>query len=155
MISHCRICGGRHLRDVLNLGLQYLTGVFPRQVAINQLTRGPLKLVRCTESGGCGLVQLADSYDAAEMYGSNYGYRSGLNSTMVKHLSHRIWSVCTQVKLRNGDVVVDIGSNDGTSLGFYPSELVRIGIDPTAHKFTNHYPTGAIQIPKFFTRGCS
>lgn len=155
MISRCRICGGNELSEVLDLGVQYLTGVFPRQRAINQLTRGPLKLVRCTGNGGCGLVQLADSYDAAEMYGANYGYRSGLNSTMVKHLSHRILSICAQVNLRNGDVVVDIGSNDGTSLSFYPSQLVRIGIDPTAPKFTTHYPTGAIQIPKFFSRAAA
>ena len=33
------------------------------------------------------LLQLAHSYNSAEMYGENYGYRSGLNQSMVRHLS--------------------------------------------------------------------
>jgi NDP-4-keto-2,6-dideoxyhexose 3-C-methyltransferase len=94
---------------------------------------------------------LADTYDPAEMYGSNYGYRSGLNSSMVKHLAHRIESICASTNLQSGDVVIDIGSNDGTSLSFYSSELVRIGIDPTADKFSSHYPKGAMPISTFFS----
>ena len=38
----------------------------------------------------CGLVQLRHSYDLAEMYGENYGYRSGLNQSMVEHLTHKV-----------------------------------------------------------------
>lgn len=151
MIDRCRICANQELQDVIDLGIQYLTGVFPRQKAESQLTKGPLRLVRCCGNDGCGLVQLADSYDPAEMYGSNYGYRSGLNSSMVKHLAHRIESLCALTNLQSGDVVIDIGSNDGTSLGFYSSELVRIGIDPTVDKFSLHYPKGAIALSTFFS----
>jgi cyclopropane fatty-acyl-phospholipid synthase-like methyltransferase len=36
----------------------------------------------------------------------------------------------SQVELRTGDVVLDIGSNDGTLLGFYPDRLCRVGVEP-------------------------
>src|SRR5690242_11011855 len=88
-IDRCRLCGGSELAPVLALGEQYLTGVFPRAID-RTLTRGPLELVRCARvgtgtDGACGLVQLRHSYDHAEMYGANYGYRSSLNSSMVQH----------------------------------------------------------------------
>jgi hypothetical protein len=61
--------------SVLNLGQQELTGVFPRSVD-EKVTKGPLELVWCSDSG---LLQLNHSFDPTEMYGENYGYRSGLN----------------------------------------------------------------------------
>jgi hypothetical protein len=39
-------------------------------------------------------------------------------------------------------VVLDIGCNDGTLLGEYPSTLVRLGIDPLADKFSSMHPKG-------------
>jgi len=83
-IAACRIGGGSNLLPVLDLGHQSLTGVFPRRVD-DPVTRGPLQLARCPESG---LPQLAHSYDPAEMYGDNYGYRSDLNGSMVRHVTH-------------------------------------------------------------------
>ena len=76
----------RDLVSVLNLGYQDLTGVFPKS-ADEPVTSGPLELVWSPDSG---LLQLAHSFDAAEMYGDNYGYRSGLNGSMVRHLTAKI-----------------------------------------------------------------
>src|SRR2546426_7544848 len=58
-ITGCRICGSEWLDVLLDLGTQFLTGVFPRSVD-ESLTKGPLTLVRCDE---CGLVQLLYSYE--------------------------------------------------------------------------------------------
>jgi hypothetical protein len=68
----CRLSGSRTLIPVLDLGEQALTGVFPRGPD-TPVTTGPLRLVWCPDSG---LLQLDHSYDLAEMYGENYGYRS-------------------------------------------------------------------------------
>ena len=84
-ITKCRISASTHLIPILSLGEQYLTGAFPK-TREQELTRGPLDLVWCPESG---LVQLKQSYNSSEMYGANYGYRSGLNQSMVKHLLSR------------------------------------------------------------------
>ena len=62
-IKKCRICGNSDLVPVVDLGEQYLTGVFPLQKT-ETLSKGPLRLVKC--HGGesvCGLLQLEHSYD--------------------------------------------------------------------------------------------
>jgi hypothetical protein len=147
-IEACRVGGSHNLISVLNLGYQALTGVFPksREAAI---TRGPLELVWCPESG---LLQLAHSFDANEMYGENYGYRSGLNQSMVQHLARKIHNLEHMADLKPGDTVLDIGSNDATSLKAYTvSGLTRIGMDPTGAKFKQNYPHDIVLISDFFS----
>ena len=147
-IEKCRISGSENLVSVLNLGKQVLTGVFPKSVDEN-ITAGPLELVWCPDSG---LLQLAHSYNVDEMYGDNYGYRSGLNLSMVRHLTQKIHGLEKLADLKPGDVVVDIGSNDATSLSAYtvPS-LKRIGIDPTGQKFRQFYKDDLTLVPDFFS----
>jgi NDP-4-keto-2,6-dideoxyhexose 3-C-methyltransferase len=151
-ISSCRICGNSNLVQVLDLGIQTLTGVFPRQ-RDQTVTSGPLRLVKCTGSEDvCGLLQLAHSYDLAEMYGDNYGYRSGLNESMVRHLASKVERVRSIVNLSENDIVLDIGSNDGTTLSFYPYDACRkIGIDPTAGKFREFYHPDIVVVEDFFS----
>ena len=147
----CRICGNVQLEYVLDLGVQVLTGVFPKDPK-TKITNGPIQLVKCVgEVSCCGLLQMAHSYDLDEMYGDNYGYRSGLNQSMVRHLHAKIKRVMGLVDLSDGALVLDIGSNDGTSLSAYPTHCVRVGMDPTAAKFRQYYPVDAHVIPDFFS----
>jgi hypothetical protein len=151
-ISKCRVCGNEKLVLVVDLGEQYLTGVFPKSKEEHKLTKGPLRLVKC--HGGensCGLLQLEHSYDSEEMYGENYGYRSGLNASMVKHLHNKVAQIRDRAKLKKGDLVVDIGSNDSTTLSAYPDDLLLVGIDPTGEKFAKYYPAHVHLIPDFFS----
>jgi hypothetical protein len=146
-VSECRVSGSSNLVPVLQLGEQELTGVFPRPG--ESVTRGPLELVWCPDSG---LLQLAHSFDPGEMYGDNYGYRSGLNASMVRHLTHKIAFLEKLADLKPGDVVLDIGSNDCTSLKAYATPgLKRIGIDPTGLKFKSYYPPDVALVPDFFS----
>jgi NDP-4-keto-2,6-dideoxyhexose 3-C-methyltransferase len=151
-VTHCRICGNSNLVQVLDLGQQTLTGVFPKSLG-QQISRGPLQLVKCVgDSQTCGLLQLAHSYDLAEMYGDNYGYRSGLNASMVKHLQAKVERILKKIDLSGYPIVLDIGSNDGTTLSFYPAEKCqRVGMDPTADKFRQYYPAGVHAIADFFS----
>jgi len=147
-LQSCRAGGGRNLLPVLSLGHQHLTGVFPK-TADEVLTAGPLELVWCPESG---LLQLAHSYDPDELYGENYGYRSSLNRSMADHLARKIRFLQERANLQPGDVVLDIGSNDGTALKAYTvPDITRIGIDPTGHKFRSFYPAGITLVPEFFS----
>ena len=150
-IEKCRICGNAHLERVLNLGDQMLTGVFPRKKGAD-VTTGPLHLVKCLGEDACGLLQMEHSYDLSEMYGENYGYRSGLNASMVAHLNNKVKRILGLVKLQKGDLVVDIGSNDSTTLRAYPAEgLLLVGVDPTGVKFYRYYPPHIQLIPDFFS----
>jgi len=147
-IRRCRISGSSHLVSVLNLGEQYLTGVFPKNRS-DTVTKGPLELVWCPDSG---LLQLKHSYSLAEMYGENYGYRSGLNASMVAHLRGLVRGLERRQPLLQGDCVLDIGSNDGTLLSAYSTAgLRRVGMDPTAGKFREYYPPDAEVVTGFFS----
>lgn len=146
-INKCRISGSTNLINVLSLGEQYLTGVFPK-TKDEKITKGPLDLVWCPDSG---LLQMKHSYSLDEMYGDNYGYRSGLNQSMVDHLTHKINTLETLVNLKETDIVVDIGSNDATSLKAYKTKAKRVGIDPTGTKFKEYYTDEIELIPDFFT----
>jgi NDP-4-keto-2,6-dideoxyhexose 3-C-methyltransferase len=153
-ISACRACGSRALIPILSLGRQALTGVFPKDPA-QSVTAGPVDLVKCDESKGagrCGLVQLRQTYDQGEMYGDNYGYHSSLNKSMVAHLSATVARLVARVKPAAGDLIVDIGSNDATTLKAYPRRGLRlVGVDPTGKKFRKHYPSRIALIPDFFS----
>lgn len=154
-IKKCRICGNPNLATVLSLGNQALTGVFPRSKD-QPLTSGPLELVKCHSDSGepiCGLLQLRQSYPLDEMYGQNYGYRSGLNRSMVEHLHEKVRGILGSVPLAGGDLILDIGSNDSTLLQAYPRDLglLLAGIDPTGVKFRQYYPSHIQLIPEFFS----
>ena len=137
LIHQCRLCReSSRLDRVLDLGEQHLTGVFPLHAGI-PLTRGPLVLVRC---GHCGLVQLLHSYEPGELYGAHYGYCSSLNASMVAHLREKAERLQHQFPLGPTDCVVDIGSNDGTFLAFFPATgPLLVGFDPSAEKFRRRY----------------
>lgn len=147
-VHACRVCGSDDLEQVVDLGVQFLTGVFPK-VGDPDPTAGPLALGLCP---ACGLVQLMHTYDASEMYGENYGYRSGLNPSMVRHLQRKARFLQGLASLSSGDTVLDIGANDSTLLqGFSTPGLVRVGMDPTIVKWREHYPDDITGIADFFS----
>ena len=147
-ITRCRLCQSTSLAEVLDLGFSALTGVFPA-TADEVVPTGRLLLLLCQE---CGLAQLADSFPPEQMYGENYGYRSGLNASMVEHLSRTVRRLERLAQTKPGDVVVDIGANDCTLLKSYQSDsLVRVGIDPTIRKFRDFYPDDVLRVEDFFS----
>lgn len=152
-IDRCRVCGNRELATVLDLGDQALTGIFPRSEADNPESM-PLRLVKCLDEDDterCGLVQLAHSGDLHRMYGMDYGYRSGLNRSMVRHLRSKVAAIRRRVPLAEGDLVIDIGSNDATLLRAFDAPLPQlVGVDPTGDKFASYYPDHVRLIPDFF-----
>jgi hypothetical protein len=149
IVTACRVCQGRILDEIVNLGNQPLSGVFPKNEK-EIVSSGDLRLVRCS---GCGLVQLGSSFSSQEMYGDNYGYRSGLNPTMVNHLERIAKGLIRKIDFVDNDVICDIGSNDGTFLkNFENLGLDLIGIDPTADKYRNHYHPKVKVVSDFFSQ---
>lgn len=155
-ITECRICGNRDLEPILDLGMMALTGIFPHE-GEDEVPKGPLELVKCHSGGGsgddhCGLLQLRHSFNIEQMYRGNYGYRSSLNRTMVDHLGGKVRKIVDFARPVRGDLVIDIGSNDGTLLKAYPDPGLRlVGIDPTGLKFGDRYPDHIELIPEFFS----
>jgi NDP-4-keto-2,6-dideoxyhexose 3-C-methyltransferase len=126
-VDKCRVCGNRELVEVLDLGAQTLTGVFPKSRS-ERITAGPLQLVKCMGAEtACGLLQLQHSYDLGEMYGQNYGYRSGINPSMVAHLQGKVIKILSETDLKDDALILDIGSNDSTTLQAYPRRDYTLG----------------------------
>ena len=79
----CRICGSKKLKKVLDLGSQSLTGKFPKTFD-KKITKTPLSISICKK---CKFVQLSHNFNNSYLYNLEYGYESGINSTMKNHLS--------------------------------------------------------------------
>lgn len=121
----CRI-SGEPLSECIDLGYQYVSNfVKPGNEKDGEI--GSLKLGIGPKSG---VPQLFDSFPQEKMY-RHYWYRSGVNDSMRNHLRGIVESAMSLVHLNPGDTVLDIASNDGTMLAFYPETLNRIGIDPS------------------------
>lgn len=137
-IANCRLCRSEKLVELFELGTFVSCGYFPEPDEEDE-PAAPLCLLRCED---CGLVQLKHDFELDELYKSTYGYRSGINQTMTNHLAGITDEVVRRLALRPGDVVLDIGSNDGTLLKSYRVSGLRcFGMDPTIAQFGEYYPS--------------
>lgn len=129
--TECRVCGAAPLIPRIDFGEIAPCGVFQ----CDPVSRRPLQVVQCPS---CDLVQLAHDTPVEESFNpATFGYRSGTNAGMVAHLeglADRLHAL-----LSPGDLVIDIGSNDGTFLRALNAELTRIGVDPVAGSFLDAY----------------
>jgi hypothetical protein len=127
MRTTCRLCGAGELTEVFSLGEQYINDFVPPE-RIGQGLRAPLDLVLC---GKCSLLQLRHTAPQELLYSRFYWYRSGVTDTMRRALRDITRTVEGLVSLKPGDVVLDIGANDGTLLASYGVPgLRRVGCEP-------------------------
>lgn len=154
-ITCCRICRNSSLLTIFDLGSHVLGSRFPKLNELDPM-EAPLILVKCDDrsnSSNCGLLQLSHNVSGDELYMQQYGYRSGLNNTMIQHLDSLVKEIEDKVELKESDIVLDIGSNDCTLLKSYKQGniLRRVGIDPTGKQFSKYYPSNVSLIPDFFS----
>lgn len=124
-VDKCRLCGKRGLREIIDFGMMDLPK-WPRSKSGG--VKAPLKLMVCP---ACGLGQLAHSIDQESLF-RDYWYRTGMNGTMRRHMADLAQAVSREINIKDKDLVVEVGSNDGTLLrdfkkgrlvGFEPSNL--------------------------------
>ena len=144
--STCRSCDAS-LQPLFSLGDLAFTGRFPEPG--QSVPRGELELGICEL---CQLVQLVKSFDSSELYREGYGYRSGINASMRSHLKSKASSL---VERYNPSSVIDIGSNDGTTLNCFVELGVNrlAGVDPLATLLGQNYHPSITTIDSLFTRG--
>jgi GDP-mannose 4,6-dehydratase len=130
------------------MGEQYITSRFPLYGDFS-MPKMNIDLCLCEK---CHLVQLKQIIDQNELYKHEYGYLSGISNTMKTHLKQYQEEVLTIIEsMTSGDIIIDIGSNDATTLKYYSSEYKRIGIDPTGEQFREYYTENLELIPDYFT----
>lgn len=144
-IKNCRACGSRELIDILSLGNQYIINFVNNK---NEGVRCPLNLVLCNN---CKLLQLKHNAPPESMWGKQYWYKSGINRMIRDDLKDIIENVKNIANPREGDIVIDIGCNDGTMLGFYNTSGLKIlGFEPSENVAKEAEQKGFEVINDFF-----
>lgn len=134
-IKSCRFCKNPDIVECITIGDQYLSSIFPEKPGYHKTAQAfPLDLVRCKKrKDTCGAAQLAYNYDISDMY-IKYPFASATNTSMVTILKDVANSALPYANLKKGDLVLDIGGNDGTLLHFLRGKgLDMLIIDPAAN----------------------
>ena len=125
-LENCRVCNSNKLKEVLSLGEQFVIG-FSDSRDVEQFS-APLDLVICEK---CTLLQLEYTVPRDMMY-RKYWYMSGISTLMVSYLKDIVISAQRFISLKQGDIVIDIGANDGTLLKQYTTlGLMKVGFEPS------------------------
>ena len=145
-INKCRACKKNTLKKLFSLGNMCFTGKFPRKD--QKIKKKTISLVLCKN---CELVQLGHNFDLKYLYGPDYGYRTGINKTMLDHVKSVVKYLSKKAKIKKNELVLDIASNDGSLLKYYSSGIIKCGIDPILNKYINEYKDVNYKISSFFS----
>ena len=147
-LSKCQISNRDDLEFVIDLGNQPLCDTL--------LTKEDLKIpekkypLRLYRSKSLGHAQLDYIVPGEEVYFPDYPYRPGITKEVQTHHASRSLETIEKHKLIKNSLVVDIGSNDGTLLGYYKKNLMRVvGVEPT-NTAKIAIEDGVTTIQKFF-----
>jgi SAM-dependent methyltransferase len=129
-ISACQICGATELRSALFLG--YLPAVNTMRELGTRADAEPwfpAELLVCPE---CHLAQLGFAVEPAVLFPPGYPYTSGSTRVLRENFADLFREVRETIGLDQDDLVLDIGSNDGTLLANFRDGGHRVvGIEPT------------------------
>lgn len=148
-LKKCRICGGKKLYKFLDLGTMPIpNGFVSKELIKKKELYYPLAVYVCES---CWLVQLTHVIPAEIMF-KNYLYIPSTSTTMLQHFKSLAEELIQKYKLTKKDLVIDIGSNDGTMLGFFKEHEIRVlGIDPASNLAHVARLKGIDTIDDFFT----
>ena len=145
----CRLCDGRELELVLSLEPTPPANAFvPASALASPQERFPLDVFLCS---ACGHAQLLHVVDPAVLF-ENYVYVSGTSPVFVQHFEAYAREVHARFEPKLGSLIVDVGSNDGTLLGFFKrAGHAVLGIDPARAIAERATASGIETLPEFFT----
>ena len=128
-VSFCRICGSDELMPYLNLGSQPPSNSFIHANEIEDEQFFPLLVNLC---GGCGLSQLSEVVAATDIF-DEYAYLSSTSKALIFHYQEMVDELLAFCNPDQGALIVDIGCNDGITLGRYPAGNYRLlGVEPSS-----------------------
>jgi len=145
-IKGCRSCDSSELIPIISLGNQYIVNFVENKD--ESTPRCPLELVLCN---GCKLLQLRHNAPAESMWGNQYWYKSGINRMIKEDLLDIVNNIKNIANFNEGDIVLDIGCNDGTMLGFYNTPGIKlVGFEPSKNVANEAASKGFEIINDFF-----
>ena len=117
----CRSCNSAKLSVILDLGTQPWCNDFLSEERLGKEEKYPLRLCICDT---CELLQLDHTVSKETMFG-DHQYLSGMTATLIDHFYGIAAECVEQFNLGDGDLIVDIGGNDGSQL----LQFKKLGID--------------------------
>jgi C-methyltransferase-like protein/methyltransferase family protein/putative zinc binding protein len=129
-IECCQVCGHAPLDTVLSLGyMPPVNQMVPIGEVPHQQPWFPTTLLHCRN---CELVQLGLAVDPAIIFPPKYPYTSGTTKLLRDNFADLQRESAAMLGLSDKDLVIDIGSNDGTLLSNFKNGGQRVlGIEPT------------------------
>jgi hypothetical protein len=129
-VDLCQICESPNLEPVLFLGYLPPVNTMPRiGERPKEQPAYPAQLLRCPK---CSLVQLGLVVDPGILFPPSYPYTSGTTRILRENFAELSDEAHALFSLAPSDLVVDIGSNDGTLLQNFAKAGHRVfGIEPT------------------------
>lgn len=126
-IKKCRLCKNPKLKQIHNFGNHFVSN-FVNRASIRKGVKAPLNLVYCNN---CQLLQLEHTAPQEIMYKKFYWYKSGVTKTMRDGLKELYKDIKKKCQIRPGEVILDIGANDGTLLNYFKKDkIITIGCEP-------------------------
>lgn len=146
----CRICKGKQLKRVLSLGKTPPANSFLSKKKLSEKEDYfPLALNICPL---CRQLQLSHVVDPDLLF-KNYVYVSSTSPVFVKHFEDYAKSTWKKLKLKKGNFVMDIGSNDGILLKPFKQLGAKVlGVDPAVKIANQATKQGIETLPEYFNR---
>lgn len=147
-IVTCRVCHSDKLTPIIRIKPQFIASTFVKTNKNNPKAKIkiPMTAMLC---GKCGLVQLKETVEPDLLY-EQYFYRSHVTKTMSRDLKAVVDDALSRVSMKKGDVVLDIGCNDGTMIAMFPDSLKRVGIDPAKNIDWSHLDKSITIVNDYF-----
>lgn len=146
----CQVCGSSNIVEVLNLGYQPLCCSFKRPNNEPE-TFYPLVVFHCRD---CDLGQLSYVIPQEEVFQEEYFYLSGTTKSLVEYFNNLAKDLVKRFHLKKGDIVIDIGGNDGTFLKpFKEMGMEVLNIDGSVVPANIAIGNGIPTIKEFWDKG--
>ena len=130
VVDHCQVCDSPDLEPILFLG--YLPPVNTMPVIGSPLAEQPAYPAQLLFCKNCTLAQLGLIVDPAILFPPSYPYTSGTTKILRENFAELSREVESLYPLKPSQLIIDIGSNDGTLLSNFQKNGVRVfGIEPT------------------------
>jgi len=129
-VDECQVCGTGNLQSIMFIGYLPPVNTMPKVGSRpEEQPAYPAEMLRCPK---CTLVQLGCTVDPAILFPPTYPYTSGTTRILRENFAELAREAAPMLGLTADDLVVDVGSNDGTLLGAFKAQGHRVcGVEPT------------------------
>ncbi len=147
----CRLCDSVNVEKVVALEPIPLPDKFLTKDQLKKVSQEffAVDLYMCHD---CGHVQILEMINPAILWDDDFSFHSGHSKGVIEHFDEVSDSIIRKYKPAKQDLVVDVGSNDGTMLKFFKKQGYRVlGVDPIKRIAQEATAAGIKTLPTIMT----